>query len=101
VAGPLKKDDDRRHASRVPPEATPWHRQALMRPGHEVHLVNLSPGGALVESASRLRPGLRTELHLCGTRRRTIVGRIDRCRVTALDPIRYQGAIVFEQLLQW
>ena len=76
-----------------------------MRPGQEVLVVNLSPGGALVESSARMKPGRRTELQLwetlCGTLRRTIGGRIDRCQVTALEPIRYTGAIVFDQTLQW
>jgi hypothetical protein len=92
---------ERRQANRLPPEQTPWRRTALIRPGHEVQLVDLSSGGALVESSARLKPGLRTELHLHGAHRRSIVGRIDRCRVTALDPIRYQGAIVFDQHQHW
>ena len=100
VAGVIETEN-RRHAGRVPPEKTPWRRLAMIRPGHEVHVVNLSSGGALVESGARLKPGLRTELHLSGPGRRTIVGRIERCQVTALDPIRYQGAIVFEQHQQW
>jgi hypothetical protein len=91
---------ERRDHARVPPEQTPWQRAALLRPGREVVLVNLSRGGALIESTNRMHPGARTELQLLGDARRTIRGRIDRCRVTALDPVRYQGAIVFDERLE-
>jgi hypothetical protein len=66
-----------------------------------VRLLNVSRGGALVESATRMMPGTRTELQLAGVPRQIIRGRIDRCRVAGLDPVRYEGAIVFEQALEW
>jgi hypothetical protein len=64
-------------------------------------VINLSPGGALIESANRMTPATRNELQLSGTGRRSIPGRIERCTVTRLDPLRYQGAIVFEAQLEW
>jgi hypothetical protein len=91
---------DRRHA-RVPPDRTPWKPVALLRPGLEVLLINVSCGGALIESGHRMNPGTRTEPQLSGLSRRTVRGRIDRCQVTQLDPVRYQGAMVFEQPLEW
>jgi PilZ domain-containing protein len=94
-------DHDRRLASRVAPQGTPWHPVAILRPGQEVHVINLSSGGALIESANRMNPGTRTELQLFGAGRRSIPGRIERCTVTRLDPLRYQGAIVFERQLEW
>jgi hypothetical protein len=66
-----------------------------------VTLINVSGGGALVESASRMNPGARTELQLSGEARQTVTGRIDRCRISSLDPVRYEGAIVFERHLVW
>jgi hypothetical protein len=48
-----------------------------------------------------MMPGTRTELQLAGVPRQIIRGRIDRCRVAGLDPVRYEGAIVFEQALEW
>jgi hypothetical protein len=66
-----------------------------------VRLVNVSHGGVLVESQSRMLPGTRTELQLSGLRRLSVRGSIDRCRVVGLDPVRYEGAIVFEQALEW
>jgi hypothetical protein len=64
-----------------------------------VRLLNVSPGGALLESAARMLPGARTELQLAGVQRQAIRGQIVRCRVTRLDPVIYEGAIVFEEAL--
>jgi hypothetical protein len=85
----------------VPPEHTPWRRDGLLRPGQEVRLLNVSRGGALVESHTRLLPGTRADLQLSGAHRKTVRGRVERCRVAGLDPVRYQGAIVFESALEW
>ena len=62
-------------------------------------MVNLSAGGALVESPTRLAPGARTELHLFGSPRCSVAGRVERCRVLRLEPLRYEGAIAFDVLL--
>jgi hypothetical protein len=92
---------DRRALHRVPPEETPWLPSAILRPGVDVLVLNLSGGGALIESSSRINPGIRTELQLLGESRRTVRGRIDRCSVAALNPVRYRGAIVFDERLHW
>jgi PilZ domain len=70
-----------------------------MRPGHEVEVLNLSPGGALIASAARMNPGARAELQLAGTLRRAVRGRVARCRVVCLDPLRFEGAITFDEPL--
>ena len=85
----------------MPPEHTPWQSLALLRPGQEVRLINVSCGGALIESYRGMRPGARTELQLSGAPRRFVRGHIARCRVTHLDPLRYEGAVVFDQALEW
>lgn len=92
---------ERRDTTRVRPEDSPWRRLALLRPGQEVEVLNLGPGGALVESLGRLNPGTRAELQLTGPSRHMVRGRIARCRVTALEPLRYEGAIVFDARLEW
>jgi len=92
---------DRRGTVRVGPEETPWRRLALLRPGQEVVLLDLSAGGALVESHARMNPGTRTELQLFGAQRRHVRGQIGRCRVSHLDPVRYEGAIVFDEHVDW
>ncbi len=90
---------ERRVAGRVTPEHTRWQPLALLRPGQEVVLVNVGPGGALVESPTRLAPGARTELQLFGKARCSVRGRLERCRVSRLEPLRYEGAIVFDACL--
>jgi hypothetical protein len=91
---------DRRLGDRVTPEETRWRPLALLRPGQEVVLVNVGPGGALVESPTRLSPGARADLHLFGGPRCSVRGRVERCRVSRLEPLRYEGAIVFEKSLE-
>lgn len=63
-------------------------------------LVNINSRAALVESDSRLRPGAHTEMQLAGSgTRASISGRLDRCYVAALEPIRYRGVVVFDRSL--
>lgn len=64
-------------------------------------LLNITSRAALVESDARLRPGAITELQL-GVRggRASIRGRLDRCYVAALEPLRYRGLLVFEARLE-
>ena len=71
---------------------------AVLRPGQAVVVVNINSRAALVESDVRLRPGATTELQLVnGNGRVSIRGRLDRCHVSALEPLRYRGLLVFEQ----
>ena len=88
---------ERRRGSRVAPEHTAWSRVAILRPGQDVAIIDLGPGGALVESSLLMKPGARTELQLLGPSRCVLAGRIDRCRVVAIDPLRYEGAVVFDE----
>src|SRR5687768_18460563 len=72
--------------------------EAVLRPGQAVVLVNITSRAALVESDARLRPGAHTELQLAMQGRRTsIKGRLERCHVSALDPLRYRGVLLFEE----
>ena len=75
---------------------------ALLRPGQSVLLLNINSRAALVESDARLRPGALTEMQLAMHGRRTsIKGRLDRCHVSALEPLRYRGVLVFEERLEF
>lgn len=90
---------ERRKGTRVQPDQSPWKADAVLRPGLLVRLVNIGPHGALVESTVRLRPGRRAELQLSAWAvdgRHTVTGRVERCRVVRLDPLRFQGAIAFD-----
>ena len=78
--------------------------RARVRPGHEVALVDVSAGGALVESVHRLLPGTPIELHLASVGRSISVrGRVLRCAVAALEAtgVWYRGAIGFDRELSW
>ena len=88
---------DRRRLPRVSVESTTWHPLALLCPGQEVVLIDLSCGGALVQSHARMLPGVRAELQLFGLRRHVLHGRIDRCHVSHLEPLRYLAAIIFDE----
>ena len=73
---------------------------AVLRPGQPVVLLNIHSRAALVESETRLRPGALTELQLALPGGRTSVrGRLDRCYVATLEPLRYRGVLVFEERL--
>ncbi len=94
------KELERRRDCRCPGGGTRWRSLAILRPGQPVTVLNISTQAALVESASRLRPGARTEIQLGGTDTRvSVAGRLDRCYVAALEPIRYRGVVVFDKSL--
>lgn len=87
---------ERRGERRLSGGGPRWHARALMRPGQDVTVINICSRAALVESAARLRPGAHTEMQLAGTDARTSVrGRLDRCYVAGLEPLRYRGVLVF------
>ncbi len=78
--------------------------RARIRPGHHVRLIDLSPGGALVEADRRLLPGTAVELYIeAQDRRATLRGCVLRCSVVRVRPASmcYRGAIVFDRHLPW
>jgi hypothetical protein len=76
----------------------PWQPATLIRPGQRVTLINICSRAALIESDARLRPGARTEMQLAdAATRATVKGRLDRCYVAALEPLRYRGVLMFDQ----
>ena len=78
-----------------------WRVHAVLRPGQRVTLVNISSRAALVESTARLRPGAQTELQLAAHGvRASVRGRLDRCHVVALAPLRYRGVLLFEHVME-
>ena len=77
---------------------------ARVKPGHEVALINVSAGGALIECMRGLAPGTLIELYLTdGARGASVRGRVLRCAVARLQPtaVFYQGAIGFDRDLHW
>jgi hypothetical protein len=91
---------DRRREHRTCGGGSRWRAAAVLRPGQPITLLNISSRAALVESAARLRPGAHTSVQLAGGHARASVGgRLDRCYVAALEPIRYRGVLMFDHRL--
>jgi hypothetical protein len=95
---------DRRSARRL--EAFEEHRivSACVRPGHRARLIDVSAGGALIETSLRLLPGTSVELQVeTGTDRANVRGHVLRCAVVRLRPtwVCYRGAIAFDRHLPW
>ena len=77
---------------------------ARVRPGWEVSLLDVSAGGALVETTYRLLPGSPIELHVATDERRASVrGGILRSAVVGVRAtgVRYRSAIRFDHFLSW
>ena len=100
----MKERSDRRRTPRRLTLEEHGIARALVRPGREVALVDVSAGGALLESVHRLLPGSLIDLHLASPGRAvSIRGRVLRCVVARLRPtgVRYHGAIKFDRDLGW
>jgi hypothetical protein len=77
---------------------------ACVRPGHRVRLIDVSAGGALIETGHRLLPGTSVELQVqSGTDRASVPGQVLRCAVVRVRPtwVCYRGAIAFDRHLPW
>ena len=77
---------------------------ARVRPGFEATIVDVSAGGALVETTHRLLPGSSIELQVGSSDRRVSMrGKVLRCTVTRLcaATVWYRGAVEFDQGLPW
>lgn len=61
-----------------------------------MRLIEISETEAVVQSPSRLLPGAWTELQVLQPQRRMVSGLIAVCRVTRLEPLCYEGRIVFD-----
>jgi len=89
---------DRRADTRVALSAAIM--RATLRPGCSVRIVDLSPGGALVQGERPLRPGARVHMHVVTSARTfTLTARVLRCAVWTLHPrdgVTYRGALQFE-----
>ena len=92
---------DRRRSVRRKRAELSCLRELRLRPGFDAVLVNLSAGGALVETPTRLRPGTHTVLRLTGAGASwTVPGSVSRVWVAAIEPahgVVYRGALVFDE----
>ena len=77
---------------------------ALVRPGIDASVVDVSSAGVLIETHQRLLPGSSIEIHFDQDKRLPAVrGRVLRCAVAHLTPDRvcYRGAVLFDRHLPW
>jgi len=75
-----------------------------IRPGHLARIVDVSGGGALIETMYRLLPGTSVELHVeTRTRQTRVRGEVLRTAVVKVRPdgVHYRGAIRFDRHLPW
>ena len=95
-------DDDRRCAHRSGQSEVPWLSVVRLPWGLDVDLVNISRTGLLVESGSKLAPGVTLELHLSGPGTNLVVlARFVRSEVARINRlgVRYYAAAQFERPL--
>jgi len=100
----IHRADDRRRALRHSGIDQHGILSATVRPGHQVTVINISSGGALVETHRRLLPEKPVELVVERKRyRATVRGRVLRCAVVRVraSSIWYRGAIAFDRCLPW
>lgn len=95
--------EERRASRRRTSDDIPWLSEAKLRPGLDADVIDLSRGGALVETHRRLLPGTRVVLQLLGREVGLVVpATVLRCYVTAVirdRGVRYRGALVFDKTL--
>ncbi len=97
-ATPLTQD--RRWAHRTPQRGMPWLWTVRLPWGTDVDLVNISRSGVLIESGSKVSPGVTLELHLNGPGlNRVVMARFVRSEIARVDHlgVRYHAAAQFEQ----
>jgi hypothetical protein len=92
---------DRRAHQRIPARHLPRLRSARIKFGPSVSLLDVSTGGALVQTATPLQRGSEALLELVGDGTLVVIPfRVVRCQISALDdPPLYAGACAFTQPL--
>ena len=73
-----------------------------LRAGRSARIVDVSPGGVLLETECPLFPGMRVELQLgTPTAPYRVKATVLRCHVAMLtsDRVQYHGALAFQDLL--
>ena len=97
----LPNHTDRRCAKRMP-QQSPGVWTVRMPWGTDVQLINISRTGVLIESGSKVTPGVTMELHLNGLgQQRMLLARFVRSEIATVDRlgVRYHAAAQFEQPL--
>lgn len=102
AAPPPRQSAERRRDERLPPDQTRWADAGKIRPGFDVRVVDIGPGGVLIEAPTRLHVGTQVELALFASDtplRLDVIGVVRRCHVSSLNPLTFRGALEFAQPL--
>jgi hypothetical protein len=78
--------------------------QARVRPGHAAMLIDVSAGGALIETGRRILPDTFAEVYMeTPFQHASVRGRVLRCAVVGVraTAVRYRAAIQFDSYLPW
>lgn len=96
------EDADRRGHLRLSRDDVRWLRSARLKYGPDVRVIDISPGGILVETEGQLRPDANVVFELSGPMNSILVpSKVLRCRVASFDEVmRYQGACAFRRPLE-
>ena len=92
---------ERRVHRRLSPQELDWLREARLKYGPAVRVIDVSAGGALVETQVQLRPNSVVVLHLiCADVDMVVPSRVLRCHVSALQSGPwYRSACAFTRSL--
>jgi len=88
---------------REPRLACDWLSGARLRPGHDLEVIDLSSGGALVEAPIRLLPGSRVEIVLAAPDWHwKVLAYVVRCEVWDLSGhgARYRAGLRFGERME-
>ena len=96
------EDSERRGHMRLSLDDVRWLRSARLKYGPDVRVIDISPGGILVETEGQLRPDANIVFELSGPLRSILVpSKVLRCRVASFaEVMRYQGACAFKRPLE-
>jgi hypothetical protein len=97
----FRSESDRRAHPRLGARELSWLRTSRLKYGPSVRLIDLSVGGALLETDVQLRPGSNLTLELVGASHVVVPLRVIRCQLTSLhEKPLYRGACAFRQLTE-
>jgi hypothetical protein len=93
---------DRRAYERIAVTDLPWVKGARLKYGAPLSLIDLSIGGAQVESAVTLRPGSTIVVQIHGEDKDiALASQVLRCHIAAIAPVAtYRGALAFKRTVQ-
>jgi PilZ domain len=102
VEAPATSGADRRAYDRIAVGDLPWVRGARLKYGAPLSLIDLSIGGAQVESAVTLRPGSTIVVQIQGEDKDiALASQVLRCHIAAIAPVAtYRGALAFKRAVR-